>query len=411
MIFSKNIVTEAYIGKHKEFSIVEKNMNKLVKEINEYYPKISIDNLNTIKVPISKINDSKYKKNIEASLKKIFDLKDIEIVFIDELNPNACTITSSFNIFEKMKDENGHYKNPKMSIYLMVDVKMVTYYKITSKELIAIILHEIGHNFYNSFLSILGKTGLGLIDMLKSDQLIFNIVKSLSILGLFDIIELKKIFIKGRGDVTKLIEKHIPVLSSMIRTIQEITFNFSSILGLQGLALPKLMTIKNSAIYKMVGFKTLFGYSEERFADTFVTDHGYGAELASSMGKLAAGPKTTGTFIVQSIPVLRVFYDFNITQIRFLNLMLDPHPDNITRSVHSLNRLKKYLKNDSLSPEMKKSIEVQIKEHEDAIDKIIKMNKDGKKIFSWLSNLAIYKIFKGNIDPRELIWAIDSKNN
>ena len=97
MIFSKNIVTEAYIGKHKEFSIVEKNMNKLVKEINEYYPKISIDNLNTIKVPISKINDSKYKKNIEASLKKIFDLKDIEIVFIDELNPNACTITSSFN--------------------------------------------------------------------------------------------------------------------------------------------------------------------------------------------------------------------------------------------------------------------------------------------------------------------------
>ena len=63
MIFSKNIVTEAYIGKHKEFSIVEKNMNKLVKEINEYYPKISIDNLNTIKVPISKINDSKYKKN------------------------------------------------------------------------------------------------------------------------------------------------------------------------------------------------------------------------------------------------------------------------------------------------------------------------------------------------------------
>ena len=147
-----NPVLEKYVGNNrKEFKIIESELKKMIDFIKEK------DNGLLLDISSSDLNNSSHNKLIEKMFKEIFDLKEMTIVWETNATPNAFTLVKTFILFDRQIKDNG-YKgktNNTMKVNVFLNTGLVTSANLNEKEITAIILHEIGHNFYNSIFQLL----------------------------------------------------------------------------------------------------------------------------------------------------------------------------------------------------------------------------------------------------------------
>lgn len=388
MIFSSNnIVTEAYYGKPKEFELIEKEFEKLIKYNN---------------VQTDKIAKSDNVVTIERLFKKYFKLKDFYLCLYTnslfnpyDIHKNAFTFPSGFN-FLRPKVSSKRVDSTDMIIGVNIDVALIGMSGLNAKELTAIVLHEIGHTMEASLLQFLIN--------LNPINLITNIISEFT---------LSKHYSKIRQSIEANVVEKIPALKTILSLLSIYIESMIATMNLYGLGVASIALdiYKNpTKILNVIGLAGISRYASEKYADSFATAYGYGPALASAFRKLHINEGDGLDRTLYNIPILNWWYDLNKISTRIIGGLIDVHPSDPSRVTAQLNKLKRDAKDPKLDPRVKKELDGDIKRLEKIINTTyldIDEDDNKKAIFTYLYNKLVIKVFKGKMDAREFVSLFD----
>jgi hypothetical protein len=404
-----NSVLEAYYGKPKEFLIIEKELDKIIKQIKENIPIVNFkDNIAPKK--IIDFSNSDEIILIEKIFQKFFGFKEFFLSIYYPITPklytipfNGFTIPRAFNYFRR--DIGGKPDTSSMSVGVNINIILIRYLDLTAEELMGVILHEIGHNLDTSIFSFLSRFVLDL-DKITNEtkkETIERLIGQLIGLGIIDFIQLGKIVSKFIQAFEGFLTDVAPGFLKLTTLYWEFYLNFNFIhtfkIFNQGVDFKKL-------IYKIITPGNIFGYAGEKYADSIATSYGYGMALSSFQNKVQKRENFIINKTLYEIPVLNWIYDFMGVMLSIISCVSDPHPQDAVRINAQLLKLKRDIKDPNLNPRLKKSLEEEINELEKYINDYylnIETNDNKKRIFTWMFNYMIIKIFNNNIDFRELL--------
>jgi len=389
--FSNTIsfLNEAYYGK-----------NEILKRIEGYYDEFR-NALKTGENPnkLSCINDFK------ADIRELFNVADISYTIIPSGAINSMTVqllygdvnSISKDNFELSKNKYGLcFKNPDNK-KLVISVYSQLILKCTSAECVAILLHEIGHNFFltenyykatklklivdeiiqvlpmiiKSLLPI--KIDIGNVRIKNNPYfalvlLIRLMLDSISIITgnvqrKYDINWMKqanndKMFKKLKKESEKS-ESKIKSIIKKIFQILGIPFYTLATVSQIVLLLPITLMVK---ILSSIANLSDHGYSNEKFADNFAVSYGYGEETArvfSTKGILGKTDNKEATVLKN--PLFKHLYLSVQAAMYLVVYITDPHPANHERVKKVVDKLENELNNNKeLTKEQKDDIKKQI---------------------------------------------------
>ena len=154
-----DILTEAYYGKKPEFKKIEELLEIIIQRCH---------NIKSGTGDIE-INNSKELNQIESLFEKAFGMEEMHLTFYTisygsiitsikikkVMGVNAYTYPSFTAYFKPKKDKQ--LTGDDLVCNVFIDVNLVTSLELTTGELMAIILHEIGHCYNGSFFAFLAR--------------------------------------------------------------------------------------------------------------------------------------------------------------------------------------------------------------------------------------------------------------
>lgn len=326
------VYDEAYFGKTKEFKQMEECIQKLKDEYQD-----SVLHLGNIE------NTHEWKK-LRELLEDKFGFYSLSLILKRDSLPNACTYPVSCTIDGAAQmskyavvDKGLKYnKNCKCCTLVYVTDTLFFNEKLTSAEVLSVLLHEIGHNFD---------------EVCYKHLCAFNVIDSI-FYAVFVLInnplhfyEAFLMFTGGRRIYSQFMNS---IQGCMLWVFFDFIGNLVSIpIGIAYkifLPIIKPIIYGISTIYNIIDPLAPFilacdGYQKEQFADKFVAIHGYGHEYASAMGKLEDEINNLGiTWGINRIPIIAHFYQALAVATSFLGKSrLDPHPDYAARMMAIMN--------------------------------------------------------------------------
>lgn len=326
------VYDEAYFGKTKEFKQMEDCIQKLKDEYQD-----SVLHLGNIE------NTHEWKK-LRELLEDKFGFYSLSLILKRDSLPNACTYPVSCTIDGAAQmskyavvDKGLKYnKNCKCCTLVYVTDTLFFNEKLTSAEVLSVLLHEIGHNFD---------------EVCYKHLCAFNVIDSI-FYAVFVLInnplhfyEAFLMFTGGRRIYSQFMNS---IQGCMLWVFFDFIGNLVSIpIGIAYkifLPIIKPIIYGISTIYNIIDPLAPFilacdGYQKEQFADKFVAIHGYGPEYASAMGKLEDEINNLGiTWGINRIPIIAHFYQALAVATSFLGKSrLDPHPDYAARMMAIMN--------------------------------------------------------------------------
>jgi hypothetical protein len=407
-------VQEKFVGKdHKEFRIIENELKKQIKLIRDNYKTLrdratSQDGSPILqKTDTTHLNKSDFNVAIERQFKSLFGLKSFTLLWTYKGILNAYTMPKIVTLFDKGPDQKGMYKNDKMHVTVVIDVSLIIYTDVDEKEVTALTLHEIGHNFYNSIFQTLMFVPMDIVRRIpfhdlstieKINRIITDAV-SVSVYSGFG-----ALYLKVKQALSQSFNKVFPKVTSFFSLINELSLEMQQTARIGSLMNIVQMIItrgKNPLSY--ISPRMLFGYNVEKFSDSMAADYGYGVDLAKALDKLTNPSET-----IQSDNWI---YDLAEVPLYIIIHAIDEHPGNQNRIRTMLDRLRRSMNDPDLDPKLKKQLKGQIDEYEEYYKKYVNIEGDERKrkVFTWLSRVGIEKMFNGKMDIRELLYAIDPK--
>lgn len=373
------ILLEYYQGKTKELIKCEGYIREIIKEIR----RDSV--LNVTRKVMTRHNE--WNTKLEKELANFFKLKEVKI-FWQQGMINAMTLTSSALTRPEL---NANWKNNAMSNFKLFTVMyedLIYRANLNEQEVLAVLLHEIGHNFYLCPI----ETG-------------FDIYCTIVTMGLNPLLRL------GMRGISKLIytaddfiKENLPILSNLFAVygtvVNEIKLFFRPGYALIGLANQLINIVMGQA--SIVNIFT--GYGAERGADSFAAMYGYGPELSSGLKKLRTATGTLyGTVSSKTGTLGSIYFDIVELSCELISMMsLSPHPSVNQRSAVLLKKLKHDLATGDYPREAKKDLEKEIARME-KMYKVVNENASGSNVQirkAWYD--IVNHITKDNSDFREL---------
>jgi len=429
----KNMVTltEAYYGKPKEFLIVEKELSKILEIIKTENPKIYDNKFNSMALTDLNKNDSVIL--IEKIFKQKFGFEAFYLCFYHSVKPigldsltkiihipgafNAGTMPRVFNFFHKTN--TGALNVSNMHVGINIDILLIIYNELSPEELLAIILHEIGHNMDISIFNLLSHIPLS-IDAYTEyvEEGIDSFFSTMLAEGIRDVFNIGGRTSSTIKTIESIISQKIPILFRITTAIWDGYLNIRDFINIKNIIKKFRISPGNvfsfspqAILLKALDLRNITGYSSEKYADSFATSYGYGPAFASFINKLEKKDKFIANQVITNIPVVNWVYDFIMVELRLLWSVTDPHPQSAIRINSQLKKLKRDLNDPNLNPRLKKSLEQDIHDMEEFINNYyLDFNKNGNKrrIFSWILNFMTIKIFDNMIDYRELIELVSN---
>lgn len=338
-----NIVTEAYVGQTDTLKKAEAELKKVLEMIYAF------DNVSFETGKL--VNYSSACKNFCDLLSKEFGTK-ILVNFtprdIHGADAYTCVTSTIWDYTNVVKEYNrsGRIKTtPNMfPIYITIAYPIINKYKLTSEELMGIILHEIGHNI----------THVPIINSL-------NIVAMLArpVVGT----------VVSNIDRFATIVESVPVINQMFRFSNLISKVIDDITGERLNAFLTFYRLVIHGGYRLVlkldPVRHFGGYAGERYSDSLATAYGYGKGLSNGLLKIHSqtAPSTYNKAVNSN--VVTAFGDVFIltfSDICSMITMRSVHPKVGHRIKNSLNKLERDLKTGSYPPEVKASLEKDVEE-------------------------------------------------
>ena len=393
-------MNEAYFGKSPELLAIEKKIGEVR---NEY----DSDHLS--------VNSSKELRDLSRMIADFFGFKEFYLAVDMTGNFNAYTypISNMIGAGNPKKyvilSKNGYKYSKDAGYSMMIYIHKGLFFndKITNGEILAVLLHEIGHNFQAS----LNDVSLGFSYVQRAIAAI--------LLPVYILLDIPQGSFKASASLTKVTrDAFIDTLNnwrknnpSLIRAYDTAANIVKSVLGIGFMALDTIATVQQwfnpigvfaNAFYRLVNTVTnpqfildlpsiLIGFKNESLADNFATIYGYGPELSSGhkkMRDLDFGILNRQT--IRNMPFLGSYTDFlNIPSLMIYSI-IDPHPDYAFRVNDQIKLLKNELKKDkNMPPRMKADINHQIAEIEKTLKDFTDVNQRGFEYSNSLANLSL----------------------
>lgn len=391
-----HILKEAYFGGSKQLKEAERLIDSLILIAKQKQDE-----------PTFKLSESPTNKKLENVLASQFGVKSIKLYWCRTPDARIYTrpyITQFSGISEYINKKNYKltkvFKNKDKEIFITGTDSLLTDADLSSQEILAIILHEIGHNFDTTALRMI--TGLPLFWISK---FVSNAAKR------FD----------ERFD--NIVRKHSkfydPLMNYFFLFSKEMSF-LRPILNL----LPKNTTSQQTQnkqetpmkwMYTFMGFIGSFpSYGSERFSDSFATSYGYGQYLGTALMKLESYYKEDTAFgaIINSTPVLNCMYAYASIFDSIVQSLFTTHPDNGARIKASINKLKRDLNDPSISKELKAQVEKDLAALEDVYNDYLQVEDipEFRNQVLVAYRMMNEKIFGGKFNIHEILDPIYSRS-
>ena len=393
------ILREAYYGKQKELIEIEnliEDMRKRImgqKDFNLYTGTFSQQGIYTY------VGELSYDKNItkiNRLFEKVFGFHSFGLSIVPSNSINAFTypvgakLDSGF-LFDinKIKnftivDRHGMRFKPdnNLSIISYIYSGLIFNPRFTASEILAIILHEIGHNFADAVSPMVAINNCALLTMqlglmvLDIFQGLFSVAIMRGIdMGLNGTNFMSEMITKGTNILTSLstnnlTKQYFTLYSGIHGLVQDIRNMIIPIIAIIQLPQQIMNIIYNKALTMLMHFS---GLHNEKIADNFATSYGYGAELSSALSKVELEPNgVIEQRIQKDCPLVGAIAKAPMELLIFTLTLLDVHPSAGMRVENQLETLKYELKNSKdLDPKVKKDIQDQIKSIENLEKKML----------------------------------------
>ena len=275
--------------------------------------------------------------------------------------------------------------------YIAVTLPLMSNTQVTGAEILAIILHEVGHNmYYGSVISRLMKITNIYMGFMGTLIMVVNHIVSTAILSTLVKSELGKLILKYLALFSFFIGDVVSVMtgnpSSRVESIfgkeaaDQIRFAGNAnklanlavtlflIFGQYGANAIKFLFSRLFSVQNLITYVSMDGLGEETFCDQFAAAHGYGPELSSALSKFSGVVEEEKLYVrgdgkvdsKKEATQGSVIAYFNTKVTSIFNLMaFDPHPDMISRPYLVVDFYKDQLKK-AKTKEERKFIEEQI---------------------------------------------------
>lgn len=369
------LMQEAYYGKLPEFEEIEKLLGIVIEKVRKD-PKKSNPN---------KFNEM---KKIQKLFSKVFGFKKSIIYWEPFTYEDAYTYSmNTFIILANKghdyikKGDRGFYDSSHTSVltvYLSVGLILTT--KLTANELLACILHEIGHNFDFSLYHMIGYYMNNILSLGES----YFMTKKYK--GNVDEVNKEKMKInkqiqkednKYYDDIKKRTKRNNKIMK-MLKHSEKLNSIYSILtLIINTISVPFVLIL--SPVTQMF---TLSGKKGELFADSFATAYGYGTDLIIALEKLGDVKK----YYNPKSKTMSVLQDLGKFQTEVYIAFNDVHGSNQERCIECKKKLIQDLKRSDFTPELKEELQ-------NEIDKIDSMYKE-LKTFSGEEKFKITKLWR-----------------
>lgn len=387
-------VNEAYVGKTDTLLQIEEKIGQLRGNLSRY----------------GDFDRNKTVQEINRLFEQQFGMEVFALHMVNQNIMNAYTqvIALNFDVYKKknfsdylIADRKDGYKfrSPNnFCISANVYYGLLNNPDLTDGEILAIILHEIGHNFADFVDGTVRLANQNMMDDIIASSILNILLGALSLnLGLVMQGISNLIYAatnmnnryknkQEKSDQNKRERK----ISGLIGGIEGAYVDFMNVvfsvlnktnifvMGWEKLkdvllVRPFEKTLKQSA-------KVSVSRRNEIIADKFATIYGYGPELGTGLQKMSAF-QYKDEMIIDKIPVfgkkINDFWDKLFLDIN----EFDCHPHNVQRINESIKTLEDELKQADMDPKLKSSIEAQIKDMKKNIENVKKMiDKDPKNM-------------------------------
>lgn len=338
---------------------------------------------------------SEEKRQFEKYMARAFGLEFFALSINYDNIFNACTVPAYFgwdeyNLRGRIEVTPTGYrfsKDAKAFIWIIVNGPLIYDDRFTDRECMAVILHEVGHNFACknnkiNFIHTIGSalqlvTGLALVFLNPSLGLGFLALNSTTF---------RKCVIEFIG----WLEKNYPdimrnvyylddrIIGGIINVLKEGRFLLQLFSGPAGVG-ALFHCVENVILSKIKGVSVwgfsyiafiISGYPNEQFADGFPAMYGYGPACTTAFttaSNVANSGLLTAEVVAKYCPALLAWYDLMVLPFIICITPFDEHPAIIERLQGNLRLLRKEASNTN-NPQLKKRINEDIANIEREID-------------------------------------------
>lgn len=371
------ILQEVYFGKSS-------GLIKAEKALGEYRAKY----MNEYRDPRCKSDPSlkKYCKIMEDEFG--FGCFAVDIELVEVTNAMTLPVGKAIDLAPQCRlkknlivDSSGYKYRKEADYYYYMSVfsGLIFNPEFTDEEVQAVIMHEVGHNFYtvsNSF-ALYTSDAIFFTSMIGS--IMSNIISGRvdeAISTIMNIAGATNVAKKVNVSISKIVEKSpelcvvVGVVSVFKGALLDLNVNLSTIINwVMGIANIPSRVISNLISYIL----NPTGYADEKFADNFATMYGYGPDLVSALEKMdAMGMNIAVKKIIRSNPLLNAIDYLYSTPVEIISSVMDPHPYFIERARDQQRYLERELSKSDIDPRMKKRLSDNSKELNNQIDDFVK---------------------------------------
>lgn len=394
------VVNEAYIGKTPNILKAEQAME----EICQFIKNREAGKTN------GKVMKQKAYKDLVKYLSDEFEIKNFRLEFTDgyavgkygkkqmsmsgPMNIVGATtipmVTDIQNLIKNVAFKSGNTDKiaGAKNVCIFMQSTLVTSYGLNSEEMMAMLLHEIGHSFNMNILM----TAMMVLSFIHAPSAFlrmslngfFNakvLVSTASFMNRIMPEFLSRIFRKLNVMFTSYMQSITPPLFilNFIKTLENTLFN------------PKLsLNERKIHLYNIIT-TGLTGYAAERHSDSFASAYGYGYGLSSGLRKITYMSENTEKMLEKGADTTA--FDIISALGSTLTAFIDPHPATLTRVKNQINKLKRDLAKVE-DPDMKKEIETQINQIQNLYDNYFTKENTTTEMNKYIAMLD--KVLKGD---------------
>ena len=403
---SKNLnqnktINEAYFGETKEIKEMLKCINSFRrKHMGNYYfnGNLSVD------PDILKFN---------RLVEDFWGFHRFALILKPGIEMNAMTMPLGYRLDYSSKRNNNskrgfkYNKEDGYTTIVWIYSGLILNDIFTDREVLAILLHEIGHNF-EATIDSLASVYYNVSKILLLPSILLNLIIMPSQgFGMHN--KSYEWYINTIEEMKKKKSPFTEILSS-IDSIKSITGRVFYNINIIALLLNPLAVISSTAstmarqLQQLITnlhmqFKLiLYGQKGEIISDAFASMYGFESDLVTGFNKIennAAGNDILA--MINKDPIFGLYAWMLLTPQILIQRVFDEHPSNAHRYRQQLIFLRREIEKEDIDPKLKRELEIRMDVLEKNIDNALKINEDyyGTAINKTLSKINYYCISNG----------------
>lgn len=386
---SHGYFTEAYFGKSSTLIEAENVLASLISEMR--------------KNPLADYTNHPLNSKLEKLLQKQFGFRGVHIVWkrTPEFAPNVMTMINSDVIFKGNSivaiDKKKGYQDKEHQHICIIHASstMASHLNLTPEEYLAILLHELGHNFDYS--------GYMILDYMMK---MLNVVISAcsgnmnSILGIIaQVPEIGKMVSYDFQSAVERILESVPILKRIAFSLNKFISSVSRITEIAFAPLITSMTPLYLILSPLSQFSNLTTRKVEIFADSFAAVYGYATPLASALTKMDSLNMIRGVNTEKETGLYAFVKDMAMLNRYILSFCTSDHGTTDARIKTLISTIERDIREGDYPPEVEKELKNQLKESLELYKHYVEIGDDRVKLTAttWCRKL-ITDMCNGNTD-------------